>query len=426
MNEDTDSLFKEGYNQAYDLLIRCKSHDGFLATPTQHANYRRIWARDGVIIGLAALLTGDKDLFSSLKKTLITLAGFQGPHGEIPSNVAPHSGRVSYGGMIGRVDADLWFIIGCAEYFAATGDEEFISRMEPVLLKVLFLLGSWEFNNRGLLYIPQTGDWADEYLQHGFVLYDQLLYLQALRSLIFIEKQLHNTVNTQLVTKINQLHHLIFDNYWFNDKDKPPVHVYHKILYKKGKSASAHNHNVYWMPFFSPHGYGYRFDSFANILASLFHIADKRRREIVDSYIQKNIVQPDLHLLPAFHPVIKPVDDDWVDLQMTFSHTFKNQPYHYHNGGRWAMITGFYVADLAGRGQMEKARQYMKGIHQANRLCQDDECWCFPEFIHGRKREAGGNTMQGWSAAGTIIGAKSIEGKEVFRINENGQHNTSL
>jgi hypothetical protein len=34
--------------------------------------------------------------------------------------------------------------------------------MMPVIEKVAFLLGAWEFNNRGLLYVPATGDWADE------------------------------------------------------------------------------------------------------------------------------------------------------------------------------------------------------------------------------------------------------------------------
>jgi hypothetical protein len=40
-----------------------------------------------------------------------------------------------------------------------------------------------------------------------------------------------------------------------------------------------------------------------------------------------------IRLLPAFHPVITPVDKDWKDLNITFSYTFKNRPYEYHNGG---------------------------------------------------------------------------------------------
>ena len=45
----------EGYKQALKLLHSCCTPDGFLATITDSANYRRIWARDGVILSLAAL-----------------------------------------------------------------------------------------------------------------------------------------------------------------------------------------------------------------------------------------------------------------------------------------------------------------------------------------------------------------------------------
>jgi hypothetical protein len=34
---------------------------------------------------------------------------------------------------------------------------------------------TWEFNNKGLLYVPLSGNWADEYITDGYVLYDQLL-----------------------------------------------------------------------------------------------------------------------------------------------------------------------------------------------------------------------------------------------------------
>ena len=170
---------EEGYRRAVELMRECRTEHGFLATPTDQDNYRRIWGRDGAIIGLAALLRGDSELIEGCRQTLETLAQYQGPHGEIPSNVDPKTDRVSYGGTAGRVDADLWFAIGCGLYWRVTGDNAFLDQMLEPLEKVRFLLGTWEFNTRGLLYVPPTGDWADEYLQSGYVLYDQLLYLQA-------------------------------------------------------------------------------------------------------------------------------------------------------------------------------------------------------------------------------------------------------
>lgn len=413
-------LMTTGREKALELLHSCSSPAGFLASPTDSANYRRVWGRDGAILGMAALLTGDGDLIETFRRTLETLAEYQGPHGEIPSNVDPAGGRVSYGGMAGRVDADLWFVIGCGEYFQVTGDEDFLERIIPAVEKVRFLLGAWEFNNRGLLYIPETGDWADEYIHNGYVLYDQALYLQVLRTLCAIRAHKHGSADHLLEERVSRLRHLIRDNYWFKDGDEVPDDVYHPVLYKKGRRAASHCATHYWVPFFSPHGYGYRFDGLANVLVSLLDISDDDRRASVDRYIETQLMDGGITLLPAFHPVIKPVDHDWEDLHITFSYTFKNRPHEYHNGGLWPMITGFYVADLARRGLTERATAYLARIHEANALEMEGEPWGFPEYVHGREGTPGGTRFQGWSAAGALIGHHALEGKPVFRIGREG------
>lgn len=413
--QDQNQNQEHGYQKACELLHQCRTRVGFLASPNDNDNYRRVWSRDGVILSLAALLTDEPELIESARETLDTLARNQGPHGEIPSNVDPASRRISYGGTTGRVDASLWFVIGCGEYWKATGDRQFIEKMVPVLERVRFLLGAWEFNNRGLLYVPQAGDWADEYLHSGYVLYDQLLYLQALRTLRTVHQDLQATVDHTLQERLAHLKHLIQANYWLHDGEGIPDDVYHEILYQKGREAAPGCAGLYWMPFFSPTGYGYRFDAFANILASLFDIADTTQSEAVDRFI-KEITPQDLALVPAFHPVIHPPDKDWKELQMTFSYTFKNKPYEYHNGGLWPMLTGFYVADLVKRGKQNLANDYLQGIHKSNALACDGQEWCFPEFVHGKKLTPGGIRLQGWSAAAAIIGSQTLQGKNLFRI----------
>ncbi|AHF00325.1 amylo-alpha-1,6-glucosidase [Thioalkalivibrio paradoxus] len=409
----------EGYERAIDLLRACATPDGFLATPTQRSNYRRIWARDGAILALAALGTDDAELIATARCTLQVLATHQGPHGEIPSNVDPATGRVSYGGTTGRVDADLWFVIACAEYWRATGDGDFLDRMLPAIEKVRFLLGAWEFNNRGLLYVPVTGDWADEYLQSGYVLYDQLLYLQAQRGFAALHEAMHGSADHALGERIGRLHHLIRGNYWFNGDGTVPGDVYHEVLYRKGLEAAPHCADCYWMPYFSPSGYGYRFDAFANLLASLFGVADAAQRERVDAFIAEQLLSDELPLLPAFHPVIEPVDEDWEDLQVMFSYTFKNRPYEFHNGGLWPMLTGFHVADLAHRGHRQPAQDLLAAIHRANALTMDGEPWSFPEFVHGRELTPGGTRRQGWSAAAAVIGENALHGRTLFRVTSN-------
>lgn len=419
---DDRDWFAEGYERAKALLCECATPNGFLASPTDSANYRRVWARDGAIVALASLLTGEHELINATRATFLTLAEHQGPHGEIPSNVDTVADRVSYGGTAGRVDADLWFVIGCGEYWHASQDHEFIEAVLPALEKVRFLLGCWEFNARGLLYVPPTGDWADEYLQSGYVLYDQLLYLQAQRTFAAIHRHLHGGDDHVLQERISRLAHLIQDNYWFDeDGDAIPDDAYHEVLYDKGReAASPHCAGHHWLPFFSPHGYGYRFDAFANVLASLLDVADDDRREQVDMFIENNLVNEELALLPAFHPVIRPVDEDWQDLQMTFSYTFKNRPFEYHNGGLWPMLTGFYVADLASRGHEARAKRFLEAVHRANALVLDDVEWSFPEYVNGKTFEAGGTPHQAWSAAAAVIGQHCLEGARLFKLRDHG------
>ena len=412
---DKATLFQQGHDQAISLLRQCSTSDGFLASLSEHDNYRRIWARDGVITGLAALLTDESDLIATFRQTLLTLARYQGPHGEIPSNVDTVSERVSYGGTTGRIDADLWFVIGCIEYWAATADHAFLEEIYGCLEKVRQLLGAWEFNNRGLLYVPPAGDWADEYLHSGYVLYDQLLYLQAQRSFCAMHNHIHGSQDHQLVDRKNHLKHLIQANYWFPDHDDVPDDVYHEVLYCKGYLASPHCAGKYWLPFFSPTGYGYRFDSFANVLVSLLDVAEDQQCQAVDAHIS-SISNESLPLLPAFSPVIQPVDEDWKELQVTFSYSFKNRPYEFHNGGLWSMISGFYVADLAKRGKTAEAEKYLTAIHQANMLGMQDGQWGFYEFLHGKSLQAGGTQYQAWSAAGALIGHYALQDKAVFRI----------
>ena len=411
-------LTEQGYAKALDLLHACATEWGFLASPTNEANYRRVWGRDGAIIGLAALLTGDGALLETTRRTFETLAENQGPHGEIPSNVDPVTWRISYGGTAGRVDADLWFVIGCGEYWKAAADDAFLKRIFPHVERTVFLLGAWEFNNRGLLYIPQTGDWSDEYIHSGYILYDELLYLQALRAYRAMKSRLQGGSDRELSGRIDRLKRLIGRNYWFDHDDDDRRDIYHEVLFDKGLDLAPKRSGRYWLPFFSPTGYGYRFDAMANVMVSLVGCTTEKQNALVDGYIAENTLKEDLPLLPAFHPVIQPRDEDWEDLQMNFSYTFKNRPYEYQNGGLWAIITGLYVADLAGRGKTREAERLLRAVHRANALEMDGEPWGFPEFVHGLHLAPGGTRGQGWSAAGAVIGHHALQGAPPFRIAE--------
>jgi len=412
--EEAAALAGEGHERALGVLRACATEHGFLASPAKRHNYRRIWARDGCIMSLAALLSGSDDLVDAARQTLATLAAHQGPHGEIPSNVDPLADRVSYGGTTGRVDAGLWFTIACVEVWRRSGDDAFLEGVLRPLERLRALLGAWEFNARGLLYVPPTGDWADEYVQSGYVLYDQLLYLQAQRDMAAVHAALHGGADHALEERIARLTHLLRANYWFDEgQEELPADIYHEVLYRRGREAAKHCRGTYWMPFFSPLGYGTRFDGMANGLASLLGVADEEQARAVDAHVD-DLLREDAMLLPAFDPVITPRDEYWDELQMSFSYSFKNQPHEYHNGGLWPVVTGFYAASLARRGRLERARELRDAIHRANQRGRDGEAWSFSEYLHGRTHEPGGTAPMGWSAAAAVIADAYVDGERLF------------
>ena len=164
------------------------------------------------------------------------------------------------------------------------------------------------------------------------------------------------------------------------------------------------------MPHFTPSGYGHRFDAFANILVSLFGIADNDRCDLVDKHIDERFAGRTGYLLPAFHPVIRQIDKEWEELHISFSYTFKNRPYEFHNGGLWPMITGFYVLDLALRKKKALAEKYLDGINQANRLTSDGkDNWGFHEFLHGKEGKPMGTAKQGWSASAGVLAYHALK-----------------
>ena len=114
-----------------------------------------------------------------------------------------------------------------------------------------------------------------------------MLYLQAQRAFYYLQHHGLNQNNEKLLNKIELLRKTIQANYWFGTDQGPSDNIYHEVLYKKGYKAADHCAGRYWLPFFSPHGYGYRFDAFANVLSSLLGVSSKKRRETVTAYIEK-------------------------------------------------------------------------------------------------------------------------------------------
>lgn len=378
------------YQKALDLLRKCTTPAGFTASAENVSNYKRVWARDGVICGLAALASGEKDLITTFKNTLETLAEHQHDLGTVPSNVQITDAKteVSYGGLAGRVDAVTWFVIGICQYGYCTKDVEFVARYQSHIHNALRLLDAWEFNNKHLLYVPLSGNWADEYITDGYVLYDQLLRLWALRSYQFFNK------DADIATKIKNIESQIETNFLPNATEEK----YHEKAYQE------HEFDKFMPCSFSPSGYKKSFDAFANSLALLLNIGKESDQEGLMKYMKKLQHSLPMKLLPAFWPPIEEGDADWNLLKNNCKYEFRNYPNEFHNGGSWPMVNGFYGLALWSKNKPEEANGLLKQINSANA----QKNYSFYENFNSISAEPNGVPLCAWSAAATVLVHQSL------------------
>ena len=394
----------EAYHKSIELLREATTPWGILASITNETNYRRIWARDSVICGLAGLVAADPKITEGLRQSLIALASAQGKHGEIPSNVQlSNSGEqesLSFGGLCGRVDTVGWWIIGLTQYCLLTEDKTLAKNYLATVEQGLNLLEIWEFNGRGLVYVPQSGDWADEYILRGYILYDQLLRIWALESAANVFER------TEWSEQAQCLRQLVEKNYWLNQN--PKEDLYHEHAYQLSRQQKGDS--KYWEASFSPGGYIRKFDLLANSLVLLLGIGTEEQKASLLSYTQKVAAERPLGLLPSFWEPINQEDQEWYLLEANHKYDFRNWPYEFHNGGLWPAFNGFWGMALVAAQSTDQAKNCLESIRQGIAL----EDWGFYECLHGQSGATSGTKFCSWSAAGLVLLQNALDGKKLI------------
>lgn len=378
------------YNKAIELLQQVSTDAGFLASAENTSNYQRVWARDGVICGLAALASGDEKLIETFKNTLETLANNQHDLGAIPSNVLVSESKndVSYGGLAGRVDAVTWFIIGVCQYGYYKKDHQFVEKYKLQLEKCFQLLEAWEFNNKHLVYVPLSGNWADEYITDGYVLYDQLLRIWALKSYNHFEK------SEDISNKINQITKQLEINFTPNSiGEKYHERAYNEVVFENHMPCS-----------FSPSGYKIQFDAFANSLAVILNVGSSSFQDTILSSAMHLASSTKLGLVPAFWPPIFENEEHWNLLKNNCKYEFRNYPNEFHNGGSWSMVNGFFGLALISKSQIKSAQVILDKINEANAI----EDFSFFENFNTVTAKPNGVAYCAWSAAAAVLVHQSI------------------
>ncbi len=377
-------MYKE---QAFQVLKNSSTAAGFLATATGDENYNRVWSRDSAITALAILLHEREELYPSVKASILTLAQQQNDQGLIPSNVAvaaTENASVSYGTLVGRVDAQTWWLIQTCLYLSKTQDLELKTKLKAPAFQVLNLLDAWEFNARHLVYTPLGGNWADEYILSGYTLYDNLLRYWALKlcSSCWPEVQ-------QLQQKILLVRNAIEHN--FCSTKPTSEQTLHPRIFQ-----TLQKQQIPFLPAcFDAAQYTLQWDAAANGLALLlgFEIPG------LTAYIKKFESEQQQIFIPSFWPVIQKQDAAWALLENQYNYSFKNEPYQFHNGGSWPVMSGILAMGLQ-KQSTELARQIAQSYEQ---FLEQTDTFHFSEYISTNDFKPGGKQQMCFSASGYLF-----------------------
>ncbi len=383
-------VLEEWSIRASRLLLQLSTPYGIKASLSAEANYAAIFTRDAVMAGIVGLLAGDKQIADSFRSTLQHLKELQGKNGQIASNYTIVDGkvsRVSYGALSPKIDAATWYLtgVGLGVRHGLLQAAEWTQSVQ----QVINLLDSLEYNNRHLIYIAEGGNWADEYVYEGYILYDQLLRFWGLQlaGRIWAEPAWQD--------KAARIADTIFRNYAPGQPEHPEASgAYHPVAYARRPAQ----HGTYFYTSFSPGGYNDVFDLAANSLLCLLHPGKPEIRAGLD-WINRHFLLEN-KLPPAFYPIIRPGHPKWDELSNFYLFSFKNQPGHYHNGGIWLIWLGWLALAL-------RINQHHEGLENLARIVESaltqSPDFAFEEYWDGEQSQAGGTRQMAYSATGLLM-----------------------
>ncbi|MFH1847520.1 MAG: HPr family phosphocarrier protein [Candidatus Omnitrophota bacterium] len=370
-----DKTYLTAYDDAVALLknlIADKEHNsiGFFASSARKDNYKRLFARDAFWICMADILTEEDMLIQGCRDSFGTLSKYQREDGAIPSNVSPE-GKVSYGIINPRIDPTTLYIIGFTRFAKRHPQEGIVDKyFESIKRAVAYLENNWENKEYEFLYIPRAGNWADEYLQQGFVLYDEVLWYIALSEYADMLKMKGCKRQDIYRKKAERIKKNIRERFWIGNIDYTRETIYSKISEKFDFNSAGYFLHFYFSPrpeaasFQHPVGI---FDAFGNILAMLADIPTEEQVDKIVNFIDE-ISQNKYPLVPAHYPFFP---EETFKSQKIHQYRFKEFVGHFHNGGLWAWYTGAYVAALVKAGREMKALKFLNGIIKANNEIKD-------------------------------------------------------
>lgn len=333
--------------------------------------YPEPYTRDLLIAGLGSLVSGNAELVQALRRVLQTLARNQSPRGQMPSLVHDGENR-------GASDTTPLFLLVLAMFRKTTGDPGFL---EEAGARALTWMDYQTTDDRELIGQQPTSDWRDEHWVLGHGLFVNTLvhgYLKLL-GLDSRAEALGRAANEE-------------GGGGFTTPGQPTYAVwYYKVLRDK------------------------RCDLLGNSLAILTGMADRARaREMVawiEAHCESLRAAGDLalELPPCFFPFVEPSDPDWHPRYEAF-----NLPGHYHNGGVWPFVCGFYIAALVAAGEQDLAVRRLAALTALVQVARNVHplpkgAYGFNEWFRAQDGAPSGEDWQTWSASMYLYAAACVE-----------------
>jgi hypothetical protein len=387
----SSTIIDECRTDAIASLRRCAFPGGLRASGGR-AGHRQVWARDAMIALLGGSLSGDPTITEALQSSLALLRSKQALVGAIPNNVDSVSLRPNFRAY---ADGGLWWIIGSS----------ILSPDPDTAERILHWYECQDVDQSGLLSMQESADWQDLFCTRGKGLYLNCLHVLALESAARMtggdRKHAYHARAAIVRERINRF-------FWYRGDGDLLPHIRHTFSTESVEQQDSLGRKRwlprktslvkerYYLPWLGFRACGEWFDTLGHCLAILSDVASPEQTADILSLVRKYGIAN--RPAKAIHPNVRPGDPDWRDYYSSL-----NQPGHYHNGGIWPFIGGFWVAALVKAGDFAAAEAALVRLAELNRAGG------FNEWHHGDNGTPMGVVDQAWSAGMYIYACACVK-----------------
>ncbi len=394
MNLREKNLIEQAKTAAVKVLLH-NAHGPYRGLPRAAGwGYPEPYTRDIMISSLGILITGNKKLTRSLRRTLETLAVNQSRLGHIPSLAHDPTDR-------GSSDCTPLFLMAVGLFRQATSEHDFLV---DAVNKAMVWMEYQSPADRIMVDQLPTSDWRDEQWVLGYGLF--------VNTIVYIYLCLFG--QHQRALKLREMMGR------FTVKgDRQNRHVHEGLVLRHKPYYALWAYKVYRSE---------RFDLLGNSLAILSGIASASRAQNLIAWIEtecralRKNEELAVELPPNLFPYVRPGDPDWMPRYDKY-----NQPGEYHNGGIWPFICGFYVAALVAAGRQQLAEKKLIALAEMVHPARQAEVeFGFNEWHRAQDGTPQGQDWQNWSAAMYLYATACVEQKRTPFFDEVRQQSLRL